>query len=88
MDANIERVVQRAQGGGHGASERDIRAIYRASIGNLRAALAVFERTRIFDSTTRWAAPRLVGNARQEDIELVGATPEWLARALGAPPPS
>src|SRR5260221_13429192 len=32
---NVARVLQRAQAGGHGASERDIRAIHKASIANL-----------------------------------------------------
>jgi predicted ABC-type ATPase len=52
---NVTRVLQRAQGGGHGASERDIRTIHEASIANLRKALGVFERVRVYDSTAvRW----------------------------------
>ena len=43
-EENVARVLQRAQGGGHGASERDVRAIYAASISNLGRALDVFER--------------------------------------------
>src|SRR5687768_6479028 len=38
IDVNVARVLQRAQGGGHGASERDIRAIHEASIRNLAQA--------------------------------------------------
>ena len=33
---NVTRVLQRAQAGGHGASEREIRAIHHASVANLR----------------------------------------------------
>lgn len=34
---NVARVLQRAQGGGHGASDRDVRAIHEASVANLAA---------------------------------------------------
>jgi predicted ABC-type ATPase len=50
---NVARVLQRAQAGGHGASEREIRAIHQASVANLRTAIAMFERVRIYDSTAR-----------------------------------
>jgi predicted ABC-type ATPase len=60
---NVARVVQRSQAGGHGASEREIRAIHRASVANLGAAVAAFDRVRVYDSTTRWAPPRLVAVA-------------------------
>src|SRR6185436_4202278 len=39
---NVARVLQRAQAGGHGASEREIRAIHQASVANLRTAVAAF----------------------------------------------
>jgi len=55
---NVSRVLQRAQGGGHGASERDIRNIHEASIANLRRAVTAFERVRVYDSTERWAPRR------------------------------
>jgi predicted ABC-type ATPase len=35
---NVARVLQRTQAGGHGASEREIGAIYQASVENLRKA--------------------------------------------------
>jgi predicted ABC-type ATPase len=79
---NISRVLQRAQSGGHGASERDIRAIHEASIANLRRAIESFERVRIYDSTAPWVAPRLVATARQGHITLVGLSPAWLGHAL------
>ena len=40
---NVARVLQRAQAGGHGASEREIRAIHHASIANLAAAIDSFD---------------------------------------------
>jgi predicted ABC-type ATPase len=79
---NVARVLQRAQAGGHGASEREIRAIHHASVANLRKAVAVFERVRVYDSTTRWAAPRLVAVARGGRLVRQGATPGWLGAAL------
>jgi predicted ABC-type ATPase len=51
---NVARVLRRAQGGGHGAKEREIRAIYEVNIANLRKALGVFERVRVYDSTALW----------------------------------
>jgi predicted ABC-type ATPase len=78
---NVSRVLQRAQGGGHGASERDIRAIHTASIANLPAAVLAFERVRVYDSTARWIAPRLVAVARNGLLTREGPTPAWLERA-------
>lgn len=79
---NIARVLQRAQSGGHGASEREIRAIHTASIANLRRATEVFERVRVYDSTKRWAPPRLVGMARNGRITRHEPTPHWFELAL------
>jgi predicted ABC-type ATPase len=79
---NVARVVQRAQGGGHGASERDIRAIHAASIANLRQAIGVFERVAVYDSTPPWVVPRLVATAREGRIVRHGASPAWLDGAL------
>jgi len=79
---NIARVLQRAQAGGHGASEREIRAIHRASIANLRTAIATFARVRVYDSTARWTPPRLVAVARGGRVTRQGVTPGWLEGAL------
>jgi predicted ABC-type ATPase len=75
---NIARVLQRAQAGGHGASEREIRAIHHASVANLRSAIATFERLRIYDSTARWALPRLVAVGRSGRLVRQAPTPAWL----------
>ncbi len=84
---NVARVLQRAQGGGHGASERDIRAIHEASIANLQKALGVFERVRVYDSTALWTKPQLVASARNGQLTRHGASPAWLERALSAHDP-
>jgi DNA replication protein DnaC/predicted ABC-type ATPase len=82
---NIARVLQRAQAGGHGASEREIRAIHLASVANLPRAVTAFERVRVYDSTARWAPPRLVASARDGRIVREGSTPAWLSAALSEP---
>ncbi len=84
---NITRVIQRAQAGGHGASERDIRAIHEASIMNLGKALGVFERVRVYDSTAPWLPPRLIATARDGQVVRHGTSPAWLERALSAKDP-
>jgi len=80
---NFARVLQRAQAGGHGASEREIRAIHEASVANLRRATATFGRVRMYDSTARWTPPRLVAVARSGHVVRHGETPRWLDAALG-----
>ena len=80
---NVARVLQRAQAGGHGASEREIRAIHHASIANLAMAIDSFARVRIYDSTARWSPPRLVAVARAGRVVRHGATPAWLEAVLG-----
>jgi predicted ABC-type ATPase len=82
IEKNIARVIQRAQAGGHGASERDIRSIYEASIANLKIALRVFEYVRVYDSSETWAPPRLIATARDGQVVHRGATPAWLERVL------
>jgi predicted ABC-type ATPase len=82
---NVARVLQRAQAGGHGASEREIRAIYAASVANLKRAVTAFERVRVYDSTTRWAPPRLVAVVRGGRLVRVGASPGWLEAVLAEP---
>jgi predicted ABC-type ATPase len=81
-DENVARVLQRAQGGGHGASESEIRAIHASSIANLRLAIRAFDRVRIYDSTVRWAPPALVGIARDGEVACHGPPPAWLELAL------
>lgn len=79
---NVARVLQRSQGGGHGASERDIRAIHTASVANLRRAIETFDRVCAYDSTTRWVAPRLVAIARGGRVVRKGPIPKWLEAVL------
>ncbi|MCC6662643.1 MAG: zeta toxin family protein [Polyangiaceae bacterium] len=82
---NVARVLQRAQAGGHGASEREIRAIHQASVANLPKVVSAFQRVLVYDSTLRWTPPRLVATARDGRVVLHGPAPTWLETALGAP---
>ena len=79
---NVARVLQRSQGGGHGASEREIRAIHAASVKNLARAIHTFDRVRLFDSTARWVPPRLVAIARAGRVVCKDEMPRWLETAL------
>jgi predicted ABC-type ATPase len=82
---NVARVLQRSQAGGHGASEREIRAIYQASVANVQKAIVAFERVRVYDSTVRWAPPQLVAVAREGRVVRHGARVAWFEAALGEP---
>jgi len=79
---SVARVVQRAQAGGHGASEGNIRAIYEASTANLAAAVAAFEFVNVYDSSERWALPRLVATKVRGELEVLPQPPQWLTAAL------
>jgi predicted ABC-type ATPase len=85
IDENLARILQRAQGGGHGASEREVRAIHEASLTNLGAAIDAFERVVIYDSTARWSTPQLVATSHDGRIERHRASPLWFEKALAMP---
>ena len=82
VDENLVRIVQRAQGGGHGASEREVRAIHAASLANLGVAIDAFERVDIYDSTALWSSPQLVATSHDGRVDRVSAGPSWLENAL------
>jgi predicted ABC-type ATPase len=82
---NVARVLQRAQAGGHSASEREIRKIHAASVANLRGAIRIFGRVRVYDSTTRWAPPQLIATARGGRVVRQGESPSWFDAALAEP---
>lgn len=82
IDESIARILQRAQGGGHGASELEVRAIHEASLANLGVAIDAFERVDVYDSTALWSTPRLVATSHNGRIERHGAKPIWFEKAL------
>jgi len=85
-DINVERVLQRAQAGGHAASETEIRAAYAAALANLGEAVRVFDRCRILDSSEPWKRPRLVARAARGNCMLEPGAPPWAASALQIDP--
>ena len=82
IDENLTRILQRAQGGGQGASEREVRAIHEASLSNLRAAIDAFERVDIYDSTALWSTPQLVATSLGGRIDRHCDSPLWFEKAL------
>jgi predicted ABC-type ATPase len=82
IDENLARILQRAQGGGHGASEREVRAIHEASLANLGAAIEAFEHVDIYDSTALWSTPQLVATSHNGRIERHCAGPRWFENVL------
>jgi hypothetical protein len=54
----------------------------RSSVANLRKAVATFGRVRVYDSTARWASPRLVAVARAGRLVRQGKTPGLLDASL------
>lgn len=82
-DINVERVLQRAQAGGHAASEAEIRTMHAAALANLAEAVRVFDRCRILDSSAPWRRPRLAARATRGRIVLEPGAPSWVTKALG-----
>ena len=81
---NVARVLQRAQAGGHGASEREIRAIHQASVANLRRAISAFRpRSRLRLDGALGAAATRSGRARRRCRSPRGST--GLARYRAGP---
>lgn len=85
-EINVERVLQRAQAGGHAASESEVRATYAASLANLAGAIGVFESCRVYDATESWRAPRLVVMTRAGIVEAQRNAPTWALEALAIRP--
>lgn len=82
IDENIARILQRAQGGGHGASESEVRSIHAASLANMGAAIDAFERVDIYDSNAPWSTPMLVATSLKSAPVNSGSGPGTLAPQL------
>ena len=83
-EINVDRVLQRAQAGGHAASEGEIRAIYTAALANLGEAVRAFDRCRVLDSSEPWRRPRLVARVTGGKVALEADPPSWATVALGS----
>lgn len=81
-EENVRRVLQRAQSGGHAASETEIRRVYTASLANLPAALDAFEQAFVYDSSQPWVPVKLVATARSGRVNITSSAPRWVRDAL------
>jgi len=91
VERHIERVIQRAVGGGHSASEGTLRRIHASSLRNLPVALkpeeSGIESVRVYDNSAFGHAPELVLESRHgQIIRLARDFPGWLQLALGWTP--
>lgn len=82
FDMHLQRVKARADAGGHSASETLLRAIYHASLANLRRAVIEMDEVVIYDNS-RVSGPRLLASIRRgEPLALEEDLPSWLSVAL------
>jgi predicted ABC-type ATPase len=85
IEVNIKRVTARAKAGGHAASPGRIRAIHRASLGNLPTALRQFDRVWVYDNSTPGGPRRLVLETSDAKVRFIADDPPgWLREALRA----
>jgi predicted ABC-type ATPase len=83
IEDNIERIAIRADAGGHAASPGRIRAIHRASLGNLPAALRQFDRVWVYDNSAPGGPRRLVLETSNAKVRFVSDDPPgWLRETL------
>lgn len=82
-DVNVQRVLQRAQAGGHAASESDIRAGHSAALRNLVRAARVFDRCFVYDTSAPWKAPRLAAVVASGHCALEMDAPVWVRDTVG-----
>lgn len=78
---NIERVIGRAWTGGHSAPAEEIRDIYAKSLTNLTAARVRFDTAELYDTSIRFAPPRLVVRLDHGTLITHGPTPPWVPAA-------
>ncbi|MBI5242288.1 MAG: zeta toxin family protein [Elusimicrobia bacterium] len=84
-ELNVERVRQRGLAGGPSAEPDVIRKIYRQSLGNIAAALQVFDRAELYDNSG--SDPRLVLRvANGRVVEASYPAPEWVRESLAGSP--
>ena len=66
------------------ARRNEVRAIHEASFASLGAAIDVFERVDVYDSTAPWSA-RLVATSHTGRIDRLGVIPSRFEKALPLP---
>ena len=80
---HLERVMSRADAGGHSASETTLRRIFDSSIANLRQAIDQMDLLEVYDNSAPGGPPVIVLESRQGEIIFTAeAAPHWLLAAL------
>lgn len=83
VETNVVRVAARGLGGGHSAPAERVREVYRSSLGNLAAAVAAFDRVRVYDNSRDRVVPGLVATFLGGRLASHAAdVPGWLTRVL------
>jgi predicted ABC-type ATPase len=83
-EMHIDRVIARAEAGGHSAPPEKIREIYNASMKNLPRALAELDDVTVYDnSSITGTGPELILDiVNRNPVYLIDEPPDWLANAL------
>lgn len=77
--AAIERVMSRADAGGHSAPATVLRQMYHLSLGHLHVAIRQFDRVFVFDNSAFSIEPRLVLEGGNGSMYFIGSPrPRWL----------
>jgi predicted ABC-type ATPase len=88
-EESLKRVANRADAGGHAASERTLLNIHRSSMKNLAAAAGErsIEFLRVYDNSVYGESPRLVLELRRgRPLYVTDQVPAWLESALAGTP--
>jgi predicted ABC-type ATPase len=80
---HVERIKQRADAGGHSASQKTLRGIYNASLANLPRAFAEMDDLWVYDNSQFSGPPRLLLEGGNGELRfLVEHPPLWLTAIL------
>jgi predicted ABC-type ATPase len=80
---HLERIKQRADAGGHSASERTLRRIYDLSLANLSRAFAEIDELWVYDNSEFAGPPTLLLESVKGEVRFLAAdSPTWLTTAL------
>ena len=83
---HLERIKQRADAGGHSASERTLRRICDLSLANLSRAFAEIDELWVYDNSEFAGPPTLLLESVKGEVRFLAAdSPNWLTAALFLP---
>jgi len=83
VEKNIERVIGRAQGGGHSAEETDVKEAYTNSFKNLTSACKEFDSVVGYDNSKKYQPPQYIFKINKGKlIHLDQKAPAWALESL------